>query len=161
MVNDYLKNQQRKFEDYTEKYRCETNEVFRELTRQLILVATVFLSISIFVFNARDLNVRFNIFDRHFLAFAWIFLAFSIIFGIIQFFIDYLYFRKWTKAKFNIVEKIYTGDATEENLSQIVLESQKNIPFESSTVFVYLQSIFLIFGIIILISIMVKFLFSL
>ena len=50
-MSNYLNEQQRKFEDYSEKYRKETNIIFRELNRQLILFATAVLSISLFIFG--------------------------------------------------------------------------------------------------------------
>jgi len=158
-MSDYLKEQQRKFEDYAERYRQETNEVFRELGRQLILVATVFLSISAFVFNAPDLILKFSCGSRIILILSWILLGLSIIFGIIQFFVDYNYFRKWTQAKFEVVEKIISGTATENNLNKVAEEVQKDIPNESSTIFVWLQVFSLVISIILLIITMISLLF--
>jgi len=159
-MSDYLKEQQRKFEDYAEKYRKETNEVFRELVRQLILVATAFLSISPFVFKIEGLTAKFGCVSKLILTSSWILLGCSIIFGIIQIFIDYNYFRKWTKAKFTIVEKIVSGEANnEDNLNKIAKEAQRDIPSESSTIFVWLQVLSLSISITLLIIIMIVLLF--
>lgn len=155
----YLRDQQRKFEDYAESYRKETNEVFRELVRQLILVATVFLSFSAFIFYSKDLIVKFTISDKHFLIFSWFLIGVSIIFGIIQFIIDYYYFKRWTNAKLVIIDAICNREADVENLSKISNKAQKDIPSESSTVFVWLQIVSLIIGVISLVVIMSKSLF--
>lgn len=159
-MKDYLERQQRKFEEYSETYRRETNEVFRELVKQLILVATVFISISVFIFNVKDLSCYLTILDKHILSTSWILLGSSLIFGIVQFFIDYYYLARCTKAKSGIVTKIYNGEANEKNLGSIVIKEQKDIPSESTTVFVWLQSIFLTIGMTLLIYIIVKLLFS-
>lgn len=158
-MSEYLERQQRKFEDYAETYRRETNEIFRELVKQLILVATVFLSISSFVFTKADIFLKSTTFDKHLLTFTWILLGASLVFGIIQFFIDYFYFREWTESKFSVVESIVAGETTEENLHKIVLKNQKGIPSESSTIFVYLQSASLVSAVLLLIILMIKTLF--
>lgn len=158
-MSKYLKDQQRKFEDYAESYRRETNEVFRELVRQLIFTATVFLSISAFVFYIKDLIIKLNNIDKHLLMFSWILIGLSIVFGIIQFFIDYYFFRRWARAKFSVVESICSGEANERNLPQIAIKNQKDIPGDSSTYFVWLQVISLIIGITLFLVIISKLLF--
>ncbi|MEO0076005.1 MAG: hypothetical protein ABIK31_07920 [candidate division WOR-3 bacterium] len=163
----YLREQQRKFEDYAEGYRKETNEVFRELVRQLILVATVFLSFSAFIFYSKDLISKFSISDKHLLIISWIFIGVSIIFGIVQFFIDYYYFKQWTRAKLKIVDAICKSATNNENIPEIINnlpkiaeDAQKDIPTESSSeVFVWLQTISLIIGVILLVITMIKALF--
>src|SRR5437762_4281044 len=158
-MSDYLINQQRKFEDSAENYRKEGNEVFRELVRQLILVATVFLSISAFTLNSEKIVMKLYVFEKYSLVFAWITFGLSIVSGIGQFFVDYKYFGKWITAKSSIVENLYHGKISEKDLPKLIQEKQKDIPSESSTCFVYLQSFFLVFGVISLIFTMVKILF--
>ena len=158
-MNDYLKEQQRKFEDYAEKHRTETNEVFRELVRQLILVATVFLSVSAFVFYVKDLIVKFSIFDKHCLMSSWILIGLSIIFGIIQIIIDYYFFQRWTNVKFKVVDRIYLEHPKDEDVDKIAYSEQKDIPNSSTTLFIWFQIFSLVAGIILLIVIMSKSLF--
>jgi|GEM_PF-2822286 len=156
IMSDYLKEQQRKFEDYAESYRKETNEVFRELTRQLILVDAAFLSVLAIVFGNGDFTKKISICDRCILIHAFIFLTLSLIFGIGQFFIDYFYFKKWSCAKFAIVEGIVKEEINKDNISEKVKEMQKNIPNESCTLFVWLQVGTLILAIILLVVLVTK-----
>jgi len=156
-MSNYLNEQQRKFEDYSEDYRKEANEVFRELNRQLILFATAVLSISLFVFRDVSFFEKISNLDRHLLAMIWILLGVSILAGIIQFFIDYFFFKKWTKAKFSIVEGIATGEIDEGNIRSKVLEKQQNISPESSTIAIWVESIFLVVALILIILLMIKF----
>ncbi len=159
-MRDYLERQQRKFEEYAEIYRRETNEVFRELVRQLILVATVFVSISVFIFNVKKLSCYLTILDKQILSTSWILLGCSLVFGIVQIFVDYFFLAKWTKAKSGIATEIYKGKANEKNIGSIVIDKQKGISSESTTIFVWLQSIFLTIGMTLLIYVIIKLLFS-
>jgi hypothetical protein len=158
-MSNYLSEQQKKFEEFAENYRKETNEVFRELVRQLILVATVFLSISAFVFYIKDLIIKFSIFDKHCLMISWTLIGLSIIFGIIQIIIDYYFFRRWSNAKFYVADRLYIEHPKDEDIDKIAYDEQKGIPNSSTTLFVWLQVFFLIIGIILLVFIMSKSLF--
>ena len=158
-MSNYLNEQQRKFEDYSEKYRKETNIIFRELNRQLILFATAVLSISLFIFGDNFFFEKISNLDKHLLAIIWILLGVSILSGIIQFFIDYFFFKKWTKAKFSIVEDIATGNINKSNILSKVLEKQKGIPSESSTIAIWVESISLVVALVLIISLMIEFIF--
>jgi len=158
-MSDYLIKQQRKFEDYSENYRMEANKVFRELNQQLILFATAILSISLFVFRNDSFLKKITNFDKHLLSMIWIFLGVSILSGIIQFFIDYFFFKKWANAKFSIAEGIAIGEINESNLHSKALEKQRNIPFESSTIAIWVESISLAIALILIILLMIKLIF--
>jgi len=157
-MNNYLIEQQRKFENYSENYRMEANKIFRELNRQLILFATAVLSISLFVFRG-DSFLKKTSLDRHLLSTIWILLGVSILSGIIQFFIDYFFFKKWAKAKFSVAEGVATGEINETNLHSKALEKQRNTPFESSTIAIWVESIFLAIALILIILLMIKLIF--
>jgi hypothetical protein len=156
---DYLKEQQRKFEDYVESYRKETNSVFRELAKQLILVATVFLSISALVLANKDLFNKINLYEKHIISFIWILLASSLIFGIIQLVVDYFFLKKWTRAKFEVVKGIVFKEINETNIGEKSIEKQNNISSESSTIFIWLQIITLSLAVILFIGMIIKLLF--
>jgi len=157
--NDDLREQQRKFEDYSENYRKEANEVFRELNRQLILFATAVLSISLFIFRNDSFYKQIFILDKHLLVITWILLGISILAGIIQFFIDYFFFKKWAKAKFSIVEGIVRGEINKNNIFSKVVEKQQNIPSESSNIAIWIESISLVLALILIILMMSRIIF--
>lgn len=153
----YLKEHQKKFEEYSREASKEANKVFRELVRQLILVATVFLSISVFIFNLKSLARIFNICNKHLLMCSWILAGFSIIFGIAQFFIDYYFFVKWSKIDYSIAEGISKGETKDEkSLAKSAEEKIQKEPDQSHIVFVWLQVSFLATSIVLMIIFMVK-----
>lgn len=161
MSDDYLGKQQRKFEDFTEGYRKETNEIFRELVEQLILVGTVLLSVSAFIFNIQDISTKLYGYDKIILLLAWIFIIISLIMGISQLFIDHYFMARWTRAKSNVVEGIARKTITEANIQEKVLEEQSKLPKESCTVPVWIQAITITIGIILLAVVMGTLLFAL
>ncbi len=154
IMSDYLKEQQNKFENYAEIYRREANEVFRELTQQLILVATVFISVLAIIWGNENFITKIHTFGKYILMGVFIFLSASLIFGIIQFFSDHRYFKEWSRVKFSIVEEIVAGKINENNILGKTAEKQKNIPNESNTVFVRLQVVFLFLAIFLLVIFM-------
>jgi len=161
-LKEYVYEMQKKYESFSDSTNKEANEVFRELVRQLILVATVFLSISIFAFNFKELNNIFNITNKYLLKSSWICLGISIIFGIIQFIIDYIFFAKWSKISANIVNKLSTEEFEDEyNCYEEIKKELKSNATKSSTTFVFLQISFLSIGMILLIIFMIRALLSL
>jgi hypothetical protein len=160
MSNDYLRSQQGKFEGYAESYRKEANEVFRELVQQLILVGTVLLSVSVFIFNIQDLSSRLSRFYGLILLFSWIFIAASLVFGITQYIVDYLFFYKWVNAKSKIVEDIYNGDIDENNIGERVEDAQRGIANTSPVWPVLLQMFTFCTGLVLLAIVMGHLLFS-
>lgn len=159
---DYLILHQRKFENRADKNLKEANEIFRELVRELILAATVFLSISAFIFTSSNLVQSLDIYDKHFLALAWIFIVVSIFCGIIQYYIDKRHFEKWANAGYKVAESISTSEAdTKEKFFKMSSKYHGNLPTSSSTVPIAFQVSFLILGLILLIIVMIKILFSL
>ncbi len=147
MIKKYLDKQQFLYQKAGEKYSKETNLVFHELSRQMILVATVFLSISAFIFNVDDLATILESCDKYVLIVGWIFFTVSIIAGISQFFIDYFYFRKMAKINLDIRDDIWNEDINENNIEEKISQKQKEVKRESSTICIYVQIMLLLFGI--------------
>ncbi len=147
MIKKYLDKQQFLYQKAGERYSKETNFVFHELSRQMILVATVFLSISAFIFNVDDLAIILESYDKYVLIAGWIFFAVSIIAGISQFFTDYFYFREMARINLDIRDDIYNGDINENNIEERISQKQKEVKRESSTICVYVQITFLLSGI--------------
>lgn len=151
----YLLEQQKKYEARFEICISQGNKVFQELVKQLILVATVFISVSGFIFRTGG---KTSLLFKHILVFSWLLLGCSIVFGIVQYFIDYLFFGKWAKANHELAKGLALHEIdSPEKLGKISTEKQ-NLPTESST-FVWLQVIFLLLGICLLIIAMAHYLF--
>lgn len=161
MANNYLHDQQNKFESYTESYRKEANEVFRELVQQMILVGTVTLTVSAFVFNIQNLSSKLSDCYKILLLIAWILIAISLLCGIIQYVIDYFFFRDWTLAKASVVRGIYEKRINEENIGREVSELQRGVPDTSSTIPVWVEISTLVVGLFFLVIVMGHLLFAL
>lgn len=156
---DYLREEQKKYERLAEDYRREGNEVMNELARQLILVATVFLTISPLILRS---NIVLSTWQKYFLSSFWILLIGSIGFGIKQYFTDYRFFGEWSESYYDIHDEInhITDDRkAKECLTKIVNARQKNLSKESSD-FVWYQIITMAFGIILFLSILIVQLFK-
>ena len=80
-------------------------------------------------------------------------MAISLISGIIHILKDTKYLQKWENVKYNIAKEIFVGEITEKNLSEIN-EKESKIPNKSSSRFIYIQIVFLFFGIALLIFLM-------
>lgn len=159
--DSYLTEQQRKFEEASETYRRETNEVFRELSRQLILVAAVVITLSSPIFGSKDTLADIGGTEKFILAGAWAFLTLSLLMGIIQFIIDYFYFRKWTEVKFAVAESIAEGEiSTRKEIWDYAIAKQKNIPSESPTWPIWLQVVFLFVGLGLFLGLIITLLFE-
>ncbi|MDR3581957.1 MAG: hypothetical protein P4L67_01645 [Candidatus Pacebacteria bacterium] len=161
MTDDYLRDQQNKFENSAASYRQEANEVFRELVQQLILVGTVILTVSVFIFNVPALSMELVHRDKVLLFTAWIFIASSLLCGIVQYVLDYYFFRTWTNAQDRIVDGICNTGIDEINIGTKVEDIQKNIPSASSPIPVFLQIFTLACGIVFLLVVMGHLLFLL
>jgi len=78
----------------------EGNETFRELNIQLIFIAAAILSFSLLIFLNGDIVNQLNNCEKYILILTWIFLGFLALFGIMQFFVTYNFFKKhfWLKG---------------------------------------------------------------
>ncbi|PKM97432.1 MAG: hypothetical protein CVU77_06100 [Elusimicrobia bacterium HGW-Elusimicrobia-1] len=147
--NEYIRQQKTKFEDYAERYRAEANEVFRELVRQLILTATVLVTLGPYVLSRTEVT-KFTVLDKYLFMFAMVLIAISIPMGIVQLVVDHYFFRAWHRAKYSVVEGIARKEITDDNIWERSVEKQSLIQAESNTIFVWLQLIFVIVGLMLL-----------
>lgn len=132
-MNDYLTEQQNKYEKSATEDKIESNTIYRMLISHLNLIAIAFLILSTFLKLLTSLIITFSI---------------SILFGIAQIIIDYQFFKKWFFAKSNIAKSIYEDKVTESNLRDIAYGEQNNLPKESNKIFLYLQIIAILIGIV-------------
>lgn len=70
------------------------NSILEELLKQLILVATVFLSITVILVTSSELMQKLALGYKYLLVTSWILLVISIIASIAQFLVDYFFFKK-------------------------------------------------------------------
>jgi hypothetical protein len=80
------------------------NETFRELNVQLIFIAAAIISFSLLIFLNGDITNQLNGCEKYLLISIWILLGLSVLFGIIQFFVDYKFFKKHFKLEEFLVE---------------------------------------------------------
>jgi hypothetical protein len=144
---EYLNREQGKLAKFGENTNKAANEIFRDLNKQLILVATVLLSISFLLIKETDLVA----YQKHILFFSWVFSGFSIVFGIIQFFNDYYFFRKICDGIEEVIYSLSKKIINTKKELEISLEN-KNGLFKNSILFTYLQSVFLFLGLSFLIT---------
>ena len=82
------------------------NETFRELNVQLIFIAAVIISFSLLIFLNSNITNQLNDCEKYLLISIWILLGLSVLFGIIQFFVDYSFFKKHFKLEEFLVNTI-------------------------------------------------------
>ena len=80
------------------------NETFRELNVQLIFIAAVIISFSLLIFLNGNITNQLNVCEKYLLISIWILLGLSVLFGIIQFFVDYIFFKKHFKLEKFLLE---------------------------------------------------------
>ncbi len=185
-MGEYLEKAKKIHKEALQYSQQEGNETFRGLNIQLIFIAAAILSFSLLIFlNEEITNQLYNI-EKYILILTWIFLGFSVLFGIIQFFVTYNFFKKhfWLedflvnifqndnkieqiKKELNIyteeqekeINEIYEGMVDKLVYSKIIEEAIKKYPNvlpESSEIYIKIQVILLISSLGLLIYFMVR-----
>lgn len=167
----------------------EGNETFKELNIQLIFIAAAILSFSLLIFLNGDIINRLNNYEKYILILTWIFLGFSVLFGIIQFFVTYDFFKKhfwiedflikilqndnkidqikkelniYTKEQEKEMNETYEGIVDKlvyEKIKEEAIKKYPNVLPESSEIFIKIQVFLLVSSLGLLIYFMVKILF--
>ena len=168
----------------------EANETYRDLNIQLIFFSATVLSFSLLIFLNKDITNQLDNTEKYLLILTWIFLGLSVIFGIIQFFSTYNFFKKGfnyhnfilskmgneheinkIKEKLNIQEDVQDKDSDEELentvdklvCSEIFKESLKKYPdinVISSEIWTKIQVFLIIISLLSLIYFMAKILLN-
>jgi len=96
----------------------EANETFRGLNIQLIFIAAAVLSFSLLIFLNKDITGQVNLMNfgkmNLILILTWILLGLSILFGIIQFFITYNFFKEHSGLQAFLVNKFQDDNEVEQ-----------------------------------------------
>jgi hypothetical protein len=150
-VQKYRIEQQRKFEVIRDDKIKSSNGSFDEAVKQLIFVGTVVFTFSSPIFINRDLLNSLSARSKTLLLIAWSLLILSIGFGVIQFFIERNFYKKWADANDEIIKIIAENKVPIGLLGEEVLEKQKDLPLQSNLLPILLQGLTLLIGIITLI----------
>ena len=165
------------------------NETFRELNIQLIFIAAAILSFSLLIFLNEEITNQLNNCEKYILILTWFLLGLSVLFGIIQFFVTYNFFKKHFNIECFLVDiigndndieqikkelNIYTKEQEEkmnetyegivdklvyEKIKEEALKKYPNVLPESSEICIKMQVVLLISSLGLLIYFMVRILF--
>ncbi len=164
----------------------EGNKTFGELNIQLIFIAAAIISFSLLIFLNEDIANQLNDCEKYLLMSIWILLGLSVLFGIIQFYVTYNFFKKHFELEIFLVDMFQNNNKIEQikkelNIhteekekkineihkdmvdklvySKIIEEAIKKYPNvlpESSEVYIKIQVVLLIFSLVLLIYFMVR-----
>jgi len=156
---EYLKNEQKKLESLASTYREEAEKPLAGLSKNLILVATIFIALSSSVIGSTEVLKTNNCIKAIFLLSLGI-LILSILFGLIQFIVEVRFYRKWVTAIMGVVKEITAGTIKSIDDYKQAVENKINKLSTSSCICpLILQGIFLFLGVSAFCLFVYKFLF--
>lgn len=159
-LRDYFNNEQIRLENISTEYRKDANRVVSELSKHLILTSTVFIALSSSILSITDFSKNLSVLDKWVLILGLSLLVISILMGILQYLLDYLFFKKQVGINENIIKLIVNNGVDNE---EIYMEKVKNIlennRLESHNYPTILQIIFLLLGVISFIFVFCNFIF--
>ena len=155
----YFKEEQKKVENLTEAYRIGANKQLAGLSKNLILVSTIFIALSSSVVGSSNI---FTLEPQEKMLFLIGLggLIISLFFGLIQFILDARFNRNWVVALSEIYKKIAIGSF--ENIKDYqdkAPELVNKLPLSSPIWPMTVQSIFLFLGVSDFVLFIYKFLF--
>jgi len=113
-MGEYLEKKEKIHLEALQSSQQEANDTFRELNVQLILIAAVIISFSLLIFLNGDITNQLNSCEKYLLISIWILLGLSVLFGIIQFFVDYIFFKEHFKLEEFLVKAIRSDNKVEQ-----------------------------------------------
>lgn len=124
MNDNYLQKTQSKFEGIAITARNEANKYEREFSKNLILAASIIIAIIASLIGTIGITTTENDLIKIIIYVGLSLLFISIIFGIIQFFCNYIFHNKWGSAAYRVVEsisneEITTRDEVEEKIHSV------------------------------------------
>lgn len=155
---EYFKNEQKKLEELANIYRGEAEKPFTGLSKNLILVATIFIALSSSVIGSTiilDTNVKI----KSIFLLSLGLLILSIFFGLIQFIIEIIFYRKWVLAISNLIKEIASETFKSiEDYKQAAVDKLNKLANSSSACPIILQGIFLFLGVLTFVFFIYRFL---
>ena len=148
-IKDYLNIEQERLESISEEYRKDANGVISELPKHLILTSTVFIALSSSILSINnDIIKNLSILDKLFLIIGLCLLVISIIMGLLQYLLDFHFFKNQVNNKEKIIELIANNTFNNEEEYKKEVEKIQVKKLESHNFPIILQGIFLLLGII-------------
>ena len=113
-MGEYLEKKGKLHQEAVQSSQQGANNTFRELNVQLIFIAAVIISFSLLIFLNKDITNQLNDCEKYLLISIWILLGLSVLFGIMQFFVDYNFFKKHFKFEDFLVKAIQNDNKVEQ-----------------------------------------------
>ena len=113
-MGEYLEKKEKLHQEALQSSQQRANDTFRELNVQLIFIAAVIISFSLLIFLNGDITNQLNSCEKYLLISIWILLGLSVLFGIMQFFVDYIFFKKHFKFEDFLVKAIRNDNKVEQ-----------------------------------------------
>lgn len=159
-LRDYFNSEQIRLENISAEHRKDANRIVSDLSKHLILTSTVFIALSSSILSITNISKNLPVLDKFFLIIGLSLLVISIFMGLLQYLLDYLFFKKQADTMESIIKLIVNnGVDNEENYKEKVNNILEKNKLESHNFPTILQSLFLIFGIISFLFIIWDFLF--
>lgn len=111
----FIQNNIEYYDSLVRDNEAVTNTLFLEITKNVSIAATVLISFSSPLLNENIQNS--SDLQKYLLISSWIFFALSILFSLIQVFIEYQFFNSHTNSKYiakNFLENLKTKQISEE-----------------------------------------------
>lgn len=144
---EYFKNEHKKLEDLASIYREEAEKPLAGLSKNLILVATIFIALSSAVIGSTEVLKANSCIKAIFLTSLGI-LIISIFFGLMQFIVEIRFYRKWVRAISGVVKEMAAGIFESiDDYKQAVEDKINRLPTSSCVCFLILQGVFLFLGV--------------
>ena len=160
MNDDYLQKEQLKFEEIVSREHKEANIYEREFSKNLILAASIVIAIISAVISTTGIIETDNISLKILIYVGLLLLFISIIFGIIQFFCNYVFCNRWARAANKVVESISVRKVKTIDESKKKIESvQKDLKLRSQIWPSITQVCLLLVGFILIIIFVAQILF--
>lgn len=149
MTTEELNKQIEKYESIRDSHVQLLNDSETEAVKQLILVATVFLTASLFVLQKDNLGITLNLVFKIILLFSWFSFVSSMGFGVSIFIRDRKFFNDWAAAAeltSNAITKKIVDN--QENISNLAIINFSKLSENTSDTLLKLQIFSLAFGIV-------------
>jgi len=132
-MGEYLEKMKKIHEEALQSSQQGANDTFRELNVQLIFIAAAIISFSLLIFLNGDITNQLNGCEKYLLISIWILLGLSVLFGIIQFFVDYNFFKKHFKLEEFLVKKIRSDNEIEQIKKELNTYLEEQVKKELNT----------------------------
>jgi len=159
-TKDYLDNEQLRLEKISEDYRKDANRIISELSKHLILTSSIFIALSSSILGINDIFKNLSVFEKWALIMGMGLMVLSILLGLIQYLVDYFFFKKQIEFKETIINLIFNNNfkSIDDYLNYSNKESLK-LKLESSNIPIIFQSLFIVLGVCVFIFVIYSLIF--